>query len=61
MHVPIGGDLKLIVMLSLTGECTVVVLDPELIGGGYCAIECAKHSIKTKRVISALDRAPGIP
>lgn len=34
VHVPTGGDLKRMVMLALTGECNVVMLEFEMMGGG---------------------------
>ncbi len=37
---PAGGDLKRIVMLPFTGECSVVILESEPVGGGNWPFEC---------------------
>lgn len=39
VHVPAGGDLKRMVMLSFTGECSMVILESELMGGGNWPLE----------------------
>ena len=46
---PVGGDLKRMVMLPLTGECNVVIVDSEPTGGGNWPFECGtrKRRIKT--------------
>lgn len=36
---PAGGDLKRMVMLPFTGECSVVILESELMGGGNWAFK----------------------
>ena len=36
---PIGGDLKRMVTLLSIGEVMVVMLESDVIGGGYCPYE----------------------
>lgn len=47
---PTGGDLKRMVMLALTGECNVVMLEFEMMGGGNWPLErgTLKRRVETK-------------
>ena len=49
MHVPMGGDLKLILMLLLAGERIMVAFDRLTNGGNWHCARVIKKRIKGRR------------
>ena len=57
---PAGGDLKRIVMLPLTGECSVVMLDFELIGEENWQSEDGTWMRRVKTKARRLEKASNV-
>ena len=52
VHVPMGGDLKLMVMLLLRGEWIVVVFEKSMVGGYWHSANASSKQVV--RTFSAL-------